>query len=101
MADSGGRCRCTNLNWTVLSTARGAVEVKARVTQGLGPFLVDGKIVHEVGVPWVFGWEGYARGAIANVLLAIHGGRNTCIHTTKARTCTSRKGRLMSAEAHV
>jgi formate dehydrogenase major subunit len=92
-----------NLDWTVLSTARGAVSVKALVTQRLRPFLVDGRLVHEIGMPWVFGWEGYAHGAIANVLLAIHGDPNTSIHTTKALTCALRKGRLMSAEepAHV
>jgi len=93
-----------NLDWTVLSTARGEIEVKALVTQRLRPFLIDGKLVHEVGMPWVFGWEGYARGAIANVLLAIHGDPNTSIHTTKALTCAVRKGRLLpsaKAVAHV
>jgi formate dehydrogenase major subunit len=89
-----------NLDWTVLSTARGAVEVKALVTQRLRPFLVDGTVVHEVGMPWVFGWEGYAQGSIANVLLAIYGDPNTSIHTTKALTCALRKGRLIPAEAH-
>jgi formate dehydrogenase major subunit len=42
----------------------------------------------------VFGWDGYARGDIANVLLAIHGDPNTSIHSTKALTCALRKGRL-------
>ena len=45
-------------------------------------------------MPWVFGWEGYARGDIANALLAIYGDPNTSIHTTKALTCALRKGRL-------
>jgi formate dehydrogenase major subunit len=72
---------------------------KALVTRRLRPFLVEGKVVHEVGMPWVFGWEGYAQGAIANVLLAIHGDPNTSIHTTKALTCSVRKGRLLPDEA--
>jgi formate dehydrogenase major subunit len=88
-----------NLDWTVLSTARGAVEVKALVTGRLRPFTIDGKLVHQVGMPWVFGWEGYAHGAIANVLLAIFGDPNTSIHTTKALTCALRKGRLSQPEA--
>jgi len=83
-----------NLDWTVLSTARGSVEVKALVTRRLRPFTIDGRRVHQVGMPWVFGWEGYARGAIANVLLVIVGDPNTSIHTTKALTCAVRKGRL-------
>lgn len=83
-----------NLGWTVLSTARGDIEAKALVTQRLRPFIVDGKPVHQVGMPWVFGWDGYAHGDIANVLLAIHGDPNTSIHSTKALTCNLRKGRL-------
>jgi formate dehydrogenase major subunit len=48
-------------------------------------------------MPWVYGWDGFARGDIANVLLAIHGDPNTSIHTTKALTCNLRKGRLAHA----
>ena len=51
-------------------------------------------------MPWVFGWEGYARGDIANVLLAITGDANTSIHSTKAVTCASRAGRLDEAGRH-
>jgi formate dehydrogenase major subunit len=84
----------SNLDWTVLSTARGNVDAKALVTTRLRPFIINGKLVHQVGMPWVFGWDGYATGDIANVLLAIHGDPNTSIHTTKALTCNLRKGRL-------
>ncbi len=83
-----------NLDWTVLSTARGEIEAKALVTSRLRPFLIDGRRVHQIGMPWVFGWNGYAHGDIANVLLAIHGDPNTSIHSTKALTCNLRKGRL-------
>lgn len=83
-----------NLDWTVLSTARGEIEVKALVTGRLRPFVIDGQPVHQVGMPWVYGWDGFAKGDIANVLLAIHGDPNTSIHTTKALTCNLRKGRL-------
>jgi formate dehydrogenase major subunit len=83
-----------NLDWTVLSTARGEVQVKALVTGRVRPFTINGRVVHQVGMPWVFGWEGYARGAIANVLPGIYGDPNTSIHTTKALTCALRRGRL-------
>jgi len=89
-----------NLDWTVLSTARGEIEVKALVTQRLHPFVIAGKTVHEVGMPWVFGWDGYAHGDIANVLLAIHGDPNTSIHSTKALTCNLRKGRVGRGLSH-
>ena len=83
-----------HLEWTVLSTLRGDIEVRAMVTERMRPFTIDGKTVHQVGMPWVYGWEGYARGNIANVLLAITGDANTSIHSTKAVTCGLRAGRL-------
>ncbi len=81
----------------MLSTLRGEIEVRAMVTERIRPFTIDGRIVHQVGMPWVFGWEGYARGDIANVLLAITGDANTSIHTTKAVTVNLHKGRLAAA----
>ncbi len=51
-----------NLDWAVLSTARGEIEAKVLVTPRIRPFTVDGRVVHQVGMPWVFGWAGYARG---------------------------------------
>jgi formate dehydrogenase major subunit len=84
----------THLGWTVLSTLRGDIEVRAMITERMQPFVIDGRVVHQIGMPWVFGWEGYARGDIANVLLAISGDANTSIHSTKAITCAIRPGRL-------
>jgi formate dehydrogenase major subunit len=81
----------THLGWTVLSSLRGEIEVRAMVTERMRPFVIDNRIVHEIGMPWVFGREGYARGAVANVLLAITGDANTSIHSTKATTCNIRR----------
>jgi formate dehydrogenase major subunit len=83
-----------NLDWTVISTLRSEIEVKALVTSRMRPFKINGKIVHQVGMPWVFGWKGYTSGAVANALLALTGDINTSIHTTKAITCNVRAGRL-------
>lgn len=83
-----------NLDWTVIWTKRGAIEVRALVTERIRPFRIGGRMVHQIGMPWVFGNEGYARGAIANVLLAINGDPNVSIHSTKAITCNLRRGRL-------
>ena len=83
-----------SLDWTVLSTLRAEIEVKALVTERMRPFRIGGRTVHQIGMPWVYGWKGYARGAVANALLAITGDSNTSIHTTKALTCNIRAGRL-------
>ncbi|MBE7217005.1 MAG: molybdopterin-dependent oxidoreductase [Caulobacteraceae bacterium] len=83
-----------NTGWTVISSLRGEIEVKALVTPRMRPFTIDGRTVHQIGMPWVFGPKGYARGEPANVLLAIYGDANTSIHTTKAVTVNLRAGRL-------
>ena len=64
------------------------------VTERVRPFVIEGRMVHQIGMPWVYGREGYATGSTANVLLAITGDANTSIHTTKAITCGLRAGRL-------
>lgn len=83
-----------NLDWVVISTARGAIETRALVTDRLRPFEIAGRRVYQIGMPWHFGWQGYATGDIANTLSAIVGDPNTTIHEGKAFTCNLRKGRL-------
>jgi formate dehydrogenase major subunit len=89
-----GELGITHLDWTVLSSLRGEIEVRAMVTQRVRPFVIEGRTIHQIGMPWHYGGQGYARGASANVLLAITGDANTSIHSTKAVTCALRAGRL-------
>jgi formate dehydrogenase major subunit len=83
-----------SLDWIVISTPRGAVETRALVTERLRPYRVDGRMIHQVGMPWHFGWQGYATGDIMNVLTAVVGDPNTSMHENKALVCAVRKGRL-------
>jgi formate dehydrogenase major subunit len=83
-----------NLDWVVLSTARGEVETRAMVTARLQPLEIGGQRVYQIGMPFHFGWKGYATGDIANVLSSVVGDPNTSIHEGKAFTCNLRKGRL-------
>src|SRR5919201_1977575 len=64
------------------------------VTERLRPFEIDGRRIYQIGMPWHFGWQGYATGDIANTLSAIVADPNTSIHEGKAFTCNLRKGRL-------
>jgi formate dehydrogenase major subunit len=89
-----GELGIEHLGWTVLSTLRGQIEVRALVTERVRPFVIGGRTIHQVGMPWLYGPKGYATGEPANVLLAITGDPNTSIHTTKAVTCSIRPGRL-------
>ena len=64
------------------------------MTDRLRPLMIDGRQIFQVGLPWHFGWEGYATGDIVNNLTALVGDPNTSIHEGKAFTCNVRKGRL-------
>ena len=76
-----------------LDTA-GEIEVRALVTERMRPFVINGRTTYQIGMPWLFGHSGIARGDVANVLLALVGDANTSIHSTKALTCNLRAGRL-------
>ena len=82
-----------NLDWVTVSTPRGAITAKALVTERVRPFRLDGRIVHEVGLVWHFGWQGYAKGEVANILTSIVGDPNTSIHEGKALVCNLRRGK--------
>jgi formate dehydrogenase major subunit len=83
-----------NLDWVVIKTARGEIETRALITERMRPFNINNQLVYQIGLPWHFGWDGYATGDIANTLSAIVGDPNTTIHEGKAFTCDLRKGRL-------
>jgi formate dehydrogenase major subunit len=81
---------------TVLSP-RGKVHVTAMVTNRLKPFTIDGKTVHQIGVPWHWGWKGVeelpgSKGDITNDLSATVGDPNVYIQETKAFVCNVKKG---------
>ncbi len=83
-----------NLDWVVISTARGEIETRAMITERLRPFMIDGRRIYQIGMLWHYGWSGYATGDIANALTAVVGEPNTSIHENKSLTCNLRKGRL-------
>ncbi|MFA9498593.1 MAG: formate dehydrogenase-N subunit alpha, partial [Deltaproteobacteria bacterium] len=68
-----------------VSSARGEVEAVAIVTGRFKPFKVQGTTVHQIGLPWCFGWI-YPKdgGDSANLLTASTGDPNTRIPETKA-----------------
>jgi formate dehydrogenase major subunit len=81
---------------TVLSP-RGKIHVIAMVTHRLKPFTINGKTVHQIGVPWHWGWKGVdalpgSHGDITNDLSATVGDPNVYIQETKAFVCNVKKG---------
>jgi formate dehydrogenase major subunit len=76
-----------NLDWVNVSTPRGTVRVKALVTRRLQPLKVDGRVIHQVGLPWHWGYMGLSVGDAGNELTALVGDPNVSIHEGKAFVC--------------
>ncbi len=70
----------------MVSSARGKLECTAIVTKRFKPFKIAGQEVHEVGIPWHFGWKWPQSGKeeSANLLTPSAGDPNTRIPETKA-----------------
>jgi len=82
-----------------IKSARGQAEAIAMVTERFKPFTIDGKIVHQIALPWHFGWatsatraygvkdkkpEFFTFGNAANRLTPTIGDGNTMIPESKA-----------------
>jgi formate dehydrogenase major subunit len=80
-----------NLDWVRVSSPRSHVRAKALVTRRLRPLQVDGKTIHQVGMPWHWGYEGLVTGDIVNELTALVGDPNVTIHEGKAFVCNIEK----------
>ncbi len=80
-------------DWATISTARAEVEARVLVTQRMRPMVIDGKQVHQVGIPYHWGYKGMAKGDVVNDLLVISEEPNVRIMETKALVCNVRPGR--------
>ncbi len=87
--------------WLVVMTERGEIEARAKVTDRMRPLQVGGRRVHQVALPWHWGYGGDAPGDSANDVLHLSGDPNTNIETTKALTCDVRAGRRTSARTSI
>jgi formate dehydrogenase major subunit len=75
----------------IVESARGSIEAVAMVTRRMRPLRVDGRVVHQVGLPWQWGYKGLVTGGSANELTPPVGDANTMIPETKAFLCNVRK----------
>lgn len=71
----------------IVSSARGKVWAIAIVTDRFKPFKVMNETIHQIGLPWCFGWqypEDGSGGDSSNLLTPTVGDANTMIPETKA-----------------
>jgi len=79
--------------WMTIVTARAEIEARAKVTDRIRPLRVDGQTIHQIALPWHWGYNGLSTGDAANELVALSGDPNVSIQDDKAFTCDVRAGR--------
>ncbi len=93
--------RLTHTGWATLVTARGVIEARVLVTDRMAPLTVQGRTVHQIGLPYHWGPNGYSTGDAANELTHMSLDPNTHIQESKALTCDIRPGRRPRGPAAV
>jgi formate dehydrogenase major subunit len=63
------------------------------VTRRLRPLLIEGRIVHQVGIPFHWAFAGEVVGSNANDLTALLADPNVSMHECKAFACQVHPGR--------
>jgi formate dehydrogenase major subunit len=79
--------------WATIATARGVIEARVLVTDRMTPLLVHDRTVHQIGMPFHWGPNGYAKGDSANELAPMSLDPNAHIQEDKAFTADIRPGR--------
>jgi formate dehydrogenase major subunit len=79
--------------WATVVTSRAAIEARVMVTDRVAPLRVQGRTVHQVGLPYHWGSKGYSTGDAANELLEVVMDPNVHIGEYKAATCDIVPGR--------
>lgn len=80
-----------NLDWVKVSTPRGGIRAKALVTRRMRPFVMGGKTIHQIGMPWHWGYAGIVTGDVTNDLTLMVADPNVSIHEGKAFVCSIAK----------
>jgi formate dehydrogenase major subunit len=90
-----------HLGWATVVTARNVIEARVLVTDRMVPLTVQGRTLHQVGLPYHWGPNGYTTGDAANELVHLSLDPNVHIQETKALACDIRPGRRPRGPAAV
>ena len=82
-----------HMGWATIVTARNAIEARVMVTERMAPLQVDGRTIHQIGLPFHWGPNGVSRGDAANELSAMSLDPNSHIQEVKALAADIRPGR--------
>jgi formate dehydrogenase major subunit len=84
--------------WATIVSARTAIEARVMVTERIPPLRMQGRVVHQVGLPYHWGQRGISAGDSANDLFPLALDPNVHIQEVKAATCDVRPGRRPRGE---
>ena len=83
----------TNGGWATIRTMRAEIEARVLVTERIRPLRIQGRMVHQIGLPYHWGSCGLVRGDAANELIGFVADPNVAIQESKAFTGTIEAGR--------
>jgi formate dehydrogenase major subunit len=84
----------THADWLTVETPRGRIEARPMVTRRLRPLTIEGRTVHQIGLPFHWAFAGEVVGGNANDLTSLLADPNVSMHEVKAFTCQVVAGRL-------
>jgi formate dehydrogenase major subunit len=79
--------------WMTISSPRAEIVARAKVTDRIKPLKLGDRVVHQVGLPWHWGFGGPQPGDSANDIDVLSGDPNVSIQESKAFVCNVRAGR--------
>ncbi len=88
----------THGGWMVIWNKRAAIEARAMVTGRVQSLTVNGRTLHQIGIPFHWGFAGETVGSMANDLTSMVADPNVSMHEAKAFTCNVRAGRVGDAD---
>jgi formate dehydrogenase major subunit len=87
--------------WATIVTARAAIEARVLVTDRMVPLTIDGRRLHQVGLPYHWGTSGLVTGDSANDLIGLSLDPNVHIQEDKAFAVDIRPGRRPRGRARL
>ena len=86
-------------DWATIVTMRTAIEARVMVTERIKPLQFDGRVVHQIGLPYHWGYAGESKGDSANDVFGIVLDPNVHIQEVKAASADIIPGRRPRGKA--
>jgi formate dehydrogenase major subunit len=88
-----GEKKIAHGGWCTISSPRGQIEARAMVTRRISPLVIQGRLIHQVGLPFHWSFAGECVGGNANDLTSLVADPNVSMHEGKVFGVNIRAGR--------